>query len=54
MGGPISQTSYLFALVAGDFDTRDGSFITASGREINLRIYVEKGYRDQTEYAMQC
>lgn len=51
---PFRKPSYLFALVAGDFDILDDTFKTQSGREIHLRIYVEKGYRDQTHYAMHC
>lgn len=49
---PFKKPSYLFALVAGDFDLIEDTFTTQSDREINLRIYVEKGYADQAHHAM--
>ncbi|VVC76098.1 Aminopeptidase N [Aquicella siphonis] len=49
---PFNKPSYLFALVAGDFDLLEDKFVTMSGREITLRIYVEKGYGDQADHAM--
>lgn len=49
---PFKKPSYLFALVAGDFDLLEGEFTTASNRKINLRIYVEKGYGDQARHAL--
>lgn len=49
---PFKKPSYLFALVAGDFDLLEGEFTTASKRKINLRIYVEKGYVDQARHAL--
>jgi aminopeptidase N len=49
---PFKKPSYLFALVAGDFDLLEGEFMTASKRKINLRIYVEKGYGDQACHAL--
>lgn len=49
---PFKKPSYLFALVAGDFDLLEGEFTTASKRKINLRIFVEKGYGDQARHAM--
>ncbi|MHB1221880.1 MAG: aminopeptidase N [Gammaproteobacteria bacterium] len=51
---PFKKPSYLFALVAGDFDLLQDKFITQSGREIDLRIYVEKGYGDQADHALYC
>lgn len=51
---PFKKPSYLFALVAGDFDLLEGEFITASKRKISLRIYVEKGYVDQARHALYC
>ena len=50
---PFKKPCYLFALVAGDFDLREDSYTTVSKKEISLRIYVEKGYKDQTQHAMQ-
>lgn len=49
---PFPKPSYLFALVAGDFDLLQDTFTTQSGRVIDLRIYVEKGYGDQAGHAM--
>lgn len=49
---PFKKPSYLFALVAGDFDMIEDQFTTQSGRMIVLRIYVEKGYGSQANHAM--
>lgn len=49
---PFKKPSYLFALVAGQFDMIEDTFMTQSNREIVLRIYVEKGYADQAHHAM--
>lgn len=51
---PFKKPSYLFALVAGDFDLREDVFITKSNRTVALRIYAEKGMGDQTAHAMHC
>ena len=49
---PFKKPSYLFALVAGDFDVIEDKFITQSRREVTLRIYVEKGYGSEAYHAM--
>jgi aminopeptidase N len=49
---PFKKPSYLFALVAGDFDLREEVFTTCSGRKVALRVYVEKGMGDQSAHAM--
>lgn len=49
---PFKKPSYLFALVAGDFDLLQDQFITRSQRKISLQLYVEKGYLNQCSYAM--
>lgn len=49
---PFPKPSYLFAMVAGEFDLLQDRFKTQSGRQIDLRIYVEKGYGDQADHAM--
>src|SRR3990167_5073577 len=49
---PSLKPSYLFALVAGDFDLLTDQFITQSGRRVDLRLYVEKGFGDQGAYAL--
>lgn len=50
---PFPKPSYLFALVAGDFDRLDDKFITESRREVLLQIYVDKGKLDQCDHAME-
>lgn len=49
---PSLKPSYLFALVAGDFDVLSDEFITQSGRKVDLKLYLEKGFKDQGEYAL--
>ncbi len=49
---PFLKPSYLFALVAGDFDLLTDKFTTMSGREVDLHVYVEKGFGDQADHAM--
>jgi Aminopeptidase N len=46
------KPSYLFALVAGDLARVDDSFVTASGREVALRIYVEAKDLAYCDHAM--
>ena len=49
---PFPKPSYLFALVAGNLhDVRD-SFTTCSGREVDLRIYVEEKDLPKCDHAM--
>jgi len=50
---PFPKPCYLFALVAGNFDLLEDSFITSSNKTVALKIYVEKGKKDQTLYAME-
>ena len=49
---PFRKPCYLFALVAGKLDGLFDSFKTASGREVQLAIYVEPGKLDQCPHAM--
>ena len=49
---PFPKPCYLFALVAGDFDLLTDSFITCSGREVALEIFVDKGNLHKSEHAM--
>ncbi len=51
---PFPKPCYLFALVAGDFDTLEDSFTTMSGRDIALIIYVDKGDVLRAHYAMDA
>ncbi|EKT62069.1 aminopeptidase N [Providencia burhodogranariea] len=50
---PFPKPSYLFALVAGDFDVLSDIFITRSGREVALELFVDKGNLDRAPWAMQ-
>ncbi|PSW13365.1 aminopeptidase N [Photobacterium rosenbergii] len=49
---PFPKPSYLFALVAGDFDVLRDKYTTVSGRDVDLEIFVDKGNLDRAEYAM--
>ncbi len=49
---PHKKPSYLFALVAGDLVNITDTFVTASGREVDLRIYVEERNKEKCEHAM--
>lgn len=50
---PFAKPSYLFAVVAGDFDCLEQRLHTASGKEVLLQVYSDKGDIDKTEWAMQ-
>lgn len=50
---PHPKPSYLFALVAGDFDLLQDSYETTSGNKVALEIYVDKGKIDQCDFAMR-
>lgn len=49
---PFKKPCYLFALVAGDLVEIVDHFKTASGREVILKIFVEKGNQDKVEHAL--
>ncbi|MDD1791660.1 aminopeptidase N [Enterovibrio sp. ZSDZ42] len=49
---PYAKPSYLFALVAGDFDLLSDKFKTRSGRDVALEIFVDKGNLNRAEHAM--
>ncbi|MBB4199422.1 aminopeptidase N [Rhodoblastus sphagnicola] len=50
---PHPKPCYLFALIGGDLDSIHDEFTTASGRKVDLGIYVEKGKKHRAYYAMQ-
>jgi len=50
---PFPKPSYLFALVAGQLALVEDHFITRSGRDVTLRIYVEAENIDRCEHAME-
>ena len=49
---PFPKPCYLFALVAGELDVLEDSFVTMSGRTVALRIYVDPGQAARAAYAM--
>ncbi|RNM26589.1 aminopeptidase N [Dickeya undicola] len=49
---PFPKPCYLFALVAGDFDVLRDSFITRSGRDVALELFVDRGNLDRADWAM--
>jgi aminopeptidase N len=49
---PWPKPAYLFALVGGKLGHIEDDFVTASGRNVALRIYVEPGKEDRAGYAM--
>jgi aminopeptidase N len=50
---PHPKPSYLFALVGGNLARVSDSFTTASGRNVELNIYVEPGKEDRCDWAME-
>ncbi|MEM9683897.1 MAG: aminopeptidase N, partial [Pseudomonadota bacterium] len=50
---PFPKPSYLFALVAGNLARAEDRFVTRSGREVTLHIYVEPGKEDRCGHAME-
>jgi len=51
---PSLKPCYLFALVAGQLVYKQASFTTQSGREVDLRIYVEDFNAHKTDFALSC
>ncbi|MGH6763113.1 MAG: aminopeptidase N [Phyllobacterium sp.] len=51
---PHPKPSYLFALVAGSLGCIGDSFTTASGKHVDLGIYVEHGKEERAHYAMDA
>lgn len=49
---PFPKPSYLFALVAGDFDLLEDHFITRSQRRVKLQVFVDKGNLHKAHHAM--
>jgi len=50
---PYPKPAYLFALVAGDLEHTEDQFKTCGGRDVELRIYVEKKDIDKCSHAME-
>jgi aminopeptidase N len=51
---PWPKPAYLFALVAGDLVAHSDRFTTASGREVDLNIWVRPGDEGKCAYAMDA
>ncbi len=49
---PFPKPSYLFALVAGDLVEKRDSFRTMSGRDIDLRMYIEPRNAEKCDHAL--
>ncbi|WP_428772510.1 aminopeptidase N [Vibrio sp.] len=49
---PHPKPAYLFALVAGDFDVLKDKFVTRTGRNVELEIFVDKGNLNRAHHAM--
>jgi aminopeptidase N len=49
---PFNKPCYLFALVAGDFDLLEDTFVTQSGRTIALELFVDKGMLGRGQHAL--
>ncbi len=49
---PHPKPAYLFALVAGDLGHIKDTFTTCSGKQVDLRIYVEHGREPRCGWAM--
>ena len=50
---PFPKPSYLFALVAGNLQEVSDSYITNSGKLIDIKLYVEEGDERYTEHAIK-
>lgn len=51
---PWPKPAYLFALVAGDLISHEDQFMTRSGREVTLKIWVRRGDEDKCAHAMDA
>jgi aminopeptidase N len=51
---PWPKPAYLFALVAGELIAHPGAFTTASGRKVDLNIWVRPGDEDRCAWGMEA
>ena len=51
---PWPKPAYLFALVAGDLVNHPDSFTTASGKQVELNIWVRPGDEDKCAFGMEA
>ncbi|MDX1668580.1 MAG: aminopeptidase N, partial [Limnobacter sp.] len=50
---PFPKPSYLFALVAGQFECQEETITRGNGKPALLQVWVEPGNLDKTDFAMQ-
>ncbi|MCY7293909.1 aminopeptidase N [Alteromonas sp. a30] len=50
---PFKKPSYLFALVAGQFDIVEDTYTTMSGREVQLQLFVDIGNASRAHHALE-
>jgi len=50
---PIPKPCYLFALVAGDLGSITDTYMTMSGKKVDLAIYCDRGNEDKCHHAMR-
>lgn len=50
---PFKKPCYLFALVAGDLGVLKDTFVTKSGKKVDLEIYASHGFQAKCEHAME-
>ncbi len=51
---PYRKPAYLFAMVAGDLSVVEDSFTTCSGRNVDIRVYVEPKDMEKCDHAIQA
>ena len=49
---PFKKPCYLFALVAGQLESRDDTFVTRSGRKVSLKVWTPAQDVPKTAHAM--
>jgi len=50
---PFPKPCYLFALVAGNLEKLEDTFVTCTGRRIQLEIYTNRGKSEYAKFAME-
>lgn len=50
---PFPKPSYLFAIVAGNFDKVSDAYTTGSGRKVDIHFYSDPGDGPKCEYALE-
>ena len=50
---PFPKAAYLFALVAGKFAVTTNKYVTQTGQEVELKIFVSEQYLGYCDHAMQ-